>query len=168
MEILTTIKKNKEIPTKTLIKKDIKYPRYTDNNYILDEKEDESDNINDLIRLLVVDDNLEEINLGIKLTSKTQDKEIKFSISQLEHCCGIFELGDLRCDRGIPPTEIKKILDSFIKHNKGRTFIMNTNGAEHSRKFDSGLEISEYWTLVKSFKNRNSSNTIKVWLSNND
>lgn len=99
---------------------------------------------------------------------KNKYTDFKFNISETVYCCGISEIGELSIEGGNPlciPGLIK-ILDAII--TPGHTYILSTNGKNDSLIFEKALEKCKYWTMVKSFVNKNSRNTIKMWISNNE
>ncbi len=98
---------------------------------------------------------------------------ITFQLETLPHCCGIHEIGDLSTDinnnnKSKALKGLVEVLDTTASEYTGNTLILNTNGKANSLIFDEALAKCKYWTLVKTFKNKNSGNTIKMWVTNNN
>jgi hypothetical protein len=100
--------------------------------------------------------------------SDKNDNRFSASIQTVAYCCGIPELGDLRCNTGF--TDLSKVLDRIAssKNIKGKTVMMNLNGVADCKVLSAALNKCVNWTKVKTFKNANSKNTIEIWLSNNE
>lgn len=107
----------------------------------------------------------EEVYLQ-KSNYKRNTVDLCFSPTRLPHCCGIVELGDLTINKRITQSDFNDIMGA-IHAIKGKTFIINTNGISNSVIWESLLVKCPYFTMVKSFVNSNSENTIKMWISNN-
>lgn len=165
---------NKVVTKKTeLVKKEKKYPYYIiDNMGDYDDKLIyKSDDLEDLMKTneSVFDFDEEDTCFEIEVqTSNNNSKNMTFLVTQQKYCCGISEIGDLHVDKLFSINELTKILDAWVKVIKGRTFILHTNNKDDSIIFEKALVNCERWVLVKTFKNKNSSNIIKMWISNND
>ena len=160
---------NKITVKKVIVKQT--YPKYSINNstYNSDlEKEIRINLIEDLFS--EEDDGNLQPRYDIKFINKSgQDpKLLSFTFNRLPHCCGIFEIGDLSIGSLFPTTELTKILDTIVNNITNRTLILSTNGVSTSIWFEKALSECKEWTLVKQFKNSNSGNTVKLWVSNND
>lgn len=155
MATVTSIKINKKI----VLNKEVKIPYYT-NNYT----DNEGTSLIDILDRCNDDDKLE---LTIKDISGIEH-EVYITYNSLPHCCGVYELGELSTSKNIPIIELTKVLDTIVCKNNNFTLIINTNGINDSIIFEKALSKCKYFNLVKSFKNANSKNTIKMWVSNND
>lgn len=103
-----------------------------------------------------------ESELDVYYLDKEEYFGIEFDCSDLDHCCGVIEFGNLFITKGFS----QEVFDSIMKQmTKGTLKIINTNGKDESVKWESLLENCPYFELVRTFKNPNSKNTIKVWLS---
>ena len=98
---------------------------------------------------------------------KIDSKVFNFTVSGIPYCCGISEFGELSASRALNIDKASDVIDCIIERHKGHTFMVNTNGNASSRIWDAILTKSKYFNCVKAFKNANSGNTIKVWISNN-
>lgn len=107
-----------------------------------------------------------EGNWDLDYVTKERSFNSDFSLEPLPMCCGISEVGNLSVSDNHP--KLTEILDVLVASNKGKTLILNTNGDRVSLIYDKALTKCKYWTLVKSFKNSGTGNTIKVWMSNNE
>lgn len=94
-------------------------------------------------------------------------KKFSFRITQLEHCCGISELGGFIVDRTINIEDLTKFFDLLVAGITNHTLIINTNGIDDSKTLETALVKCKNWTAVKKFKNHNSRNMITIWISNN-
>lgn len=155
MSTIKQIKINKKL--KILVTKN-QYPTF-ECNY-----EDETSDINLAINQL---DIYKDVNNDIIVRTSTFAKSISFSVNILPFCCGILEIGEIRCDEGIDSKILISILDGIVTKVKGKTLIINTNGLPDSLEFEKVLPKCKNWVLVKTFKN-DGENTIKMWVSNND
>jgi len=144
---------------KTVQVKEIKVPHYN-NAYNGEEGTSLSD-------VLDICDDGERIQLTIT-DIYNKETNINLFISNLPYCCGVFELGEISVSRDINITDVTKVLDTLVTKNTNFTLMINTNGIEDSIIFEKALAKCKYFTLVKTFKNRNSKNIIKMWVSNND
>lgn len=90
---------------------------------------------------------------------------IEFELLGFSTCCGMTEIGNLNATDS---TGITELLDSIASSNKGHTYMITTNGRNASKYYEAALAKCKYWTKVKSFVNKNSKNTIQVWMSNNE
>jgi hypothetical protein len=98
--------------------------------------------------------------------------DLSFEIQQLPYCCGVFEIGFIRSSFLHKETKndriyLKQFLDAMLNQYSGTTFIINTNGRTDCKLLEEVLPKCDNWALVKSFKNVNSGNTIKMWISKN-
>jgi len=101
-------------------------------------------------------------NVSLYYTEKNEEFYIEFDYSDLEHCCGVTEFGGLYITKGFS----QEVFDSIMKQmTKGSLKIINTNGKYESVEWERLLENCPSFELVRTFKNPNSKNTIKVWLS---
>jgi len=132
----------------------IKYDKYRINS------DDEGD-INDIIEVLrdYIDEGM-DINLELNRRSIFQT-----DIQQLPHCCGIFELGSIGFE---PFKDDIKFFNALAICKKGKTLMINTINTGQSNKLAVILAKCSNWTLVKTFTNSGSGNTIKIWMSNNN
>lgn len=121
-------------------------------------------NYDTLKKLIATIDLINDNYHSYLLENKTQ---INFSISVLPHCCGISEFGDISVNTKSDIQMLTKFLDEIVNSVKGHTFIINTNGIDDSARYEKALANCKNWTLVKTFKNANSGNTIKMWISTN-
>lgn len=115
---------------------------------------------------------------------------INFSSDQLIHCCGIYEFGSIHItyptsspnnkqkslyNKELIPhikTLFKQLFAEEDVQNDNRTtklsFMINTSsGSKDTLVVEEALKDEELFTCVKTFKNYNSGNTIKMWVSNN-
>ena len=91
---------------------------------------------------------------------------IKFNISELPYCCGVFEIGELcPLDRKVTQEAFNELMEAFCE--KRYTFIINTIAAGGAKNWESYLDTCPSFQLVKTFKNENSGRIVKVWLSTN-
>lgn len=133
-----------------------------------------TNSLDDLVKVYLrdtIEDYDDDFNLkiDISINSNTRVKpSVKMNFQKQAFCCGIYELGSLIISPSFPNNELTKILDSISNSIRGRTLLLNTNGREASIAFEKALSNCKEWTLVKAFKNSNSGNTIKMWVSNND
>lgn len=156
---ITQIKTNKKV--EKIVVKEV-YPKYTLN----DVDEDKDTNLDNILELLNLgNDELDSIYIE---TSISTSFTINFTSTELPHCCGIYEIGDLSTNGNIDITELTKILDGLVRTVKKKTLIINTNGKGVSVYFEKALAKCKYFTMVKSFKNGGTSSTIKMWISNNE
>jgi len=121
----------------------------------------EDGNIDDMIELLndYVDSD-EMLNLDLN-RSTVFDCEI----NKLPNCCGIFELGSISFNTF--KDEIK-FFNALAICKTGKTLMINTINTGPSARLAEVLAKCVNWTLVKTFKNSGSGNTIKIWMSNNN
>lgn len=156
-ELKQTVTKVTKVRNKVVKPAVIKSPKYFDR-----EMQESYSSIKEL--------KLEIVDCGVvDLMIDTID-DVYFRIEDTEFCCGLLELGEIHCSKGIPIKELASVLDRAVEcvsENKN-TLIINTNGKDASIIFEKALAKCKYWTLVKTFKNGNSGNTIKMWISNND
>jgi hypothetical protein len=129
--------------------------KYIDNN--------DTDNCGNKIESLNLVINDEEV-VNVSLSGANVD----FEIRSTTFCCGLLELGELNCNSSVSPLELSKLLDYCVGRANGKTLMINTNGVSYSVIFEKALVKSKYFKLVKTFKNGNSGNTVKIWISNND
>ncbi len=134
------------------------YPKFECNS------EDQTSDINLAISQLYIS---EDEGNNITINYSNSRKTINFHTSQLPHCCGIIELGDIQCSKDIDSKTLITILNGIVNIVKGKTLIINTNGQESSINFETVLPKCKNWVLVKTFKN-SGRNTIKMWVSNNE
>lgn len=142
-------------PVKTTTKKVeiVKSDRYDLN--------DEQGNIDDMIELL--DDYMDD---GETLDLELNRKDAFYAcINQLPNCCGIFELGSI-CFTTFKD-EIK-FFNALAICKTGKTLMINTINTGESARLAEVLAKCSNWTLVKTFRNSGSGNTIKIWMSNNN
>ena len=93
-------------------------------------------------------------------------KHIVGEISELPHCCGVYEIGDLGINPTFPQEAFNELMNGFL--TKGYTLCVNTVSVSASNKTWASLLAScPLFTEVKSFVNPNSKNTIRMWISNN-
>ena len=121
----------------------------------------EQGNIDDMIGLLndYIDD-------GESLDLDSNRKPAFYAdIAQLPNCCGIFELGSI-CFTTFKD-EIK-FFNALAVCKTGKTLMINTINTGESARLAEVLAKCSNWTLVKTFKNSGSGNTIKIWMSNNN
>ncbi len=109
----------------------------------------------------------EQFIIKIK-NSKILESRLSFDVNDLPNCCGVRECGNLSMSTNLPLTTATEILDGFVSKFKGITFIATTNGSGNNLLYEKAFIKCKYWTLVKSFKNKNTGRIIKVWVSNND
>ena len=95
------------------------------------------------------------------------NSNIKFNVSQLPYCCGVFEIGELGALDGkkIPQEAFNELMEAFGE--KGYTFIVNTITTGGAKSWEPFLDACPSFQLVKSFKNENSGSIVKIWLSTN-
>ena len=121
----------------------------------------EDGTINDIIGLL--DDYIDD---GETLDLELNRKNAFYAcINQLPHCCGIYELGEI--DFSTFKDEIK-FFNALAVCKTGKTLMINTINTGESARLAEVLAKCSNWTLVKTFKNSGSGNTIKIWMSNNN
>lgn len=91
---------------------------------------------------------------------------IDFSTDAVQHCCGVLEFGNLDISNDFPLKPFEELFSNLINKNKGQTFIINTNGRDDSKTFETLLSKTNLFTPVKKFKNGGSGNIITIWISN--
>jgi hypothetical protein len=103
-------------------------------------------------------------------TIKNQKSQViaSFESEELTDCCGVLVLSSLFAvnSKKYNYKDLIEALDLLVKHNT-LTLQITTNGKNGNATWEKALEQSEYWTMVKEFKNPNTGNTIKMWVSNN-
>jgi len=105
-------------------------------------------------------------SFGSDFTLEFDDRKISGQMSELPHCCGIYEIGNLSIDRVFPQKAFNELMNGFCA--EGFTLCVNTVTTSISdRTWASLLEKCPSFTEVKSFVNPNSKNTIRMWISNN-
>ncbi len=109
------------------------------------------------------DENKEEI----EIIYKNKSSRIGFMSMNLPFCCGVIEIGDLKCSSNIELKDLQDFVEGLPTLCKGCTLIINTNGQQPSIMFEKVLPKCKNWVLIKTFKNQGR-NTIKMWVSNND
>lgn len=121
----------------------------------------EQGNIDDMIGLLN-----DYINDGESLDLDCNRKPAFYAdVAQLPNCCGIYELGSI--DFNGFKDEIK-FFNTLAICKTGKTLMINTINVGQSAILAKVLAKCSNWTLVKTFKNSGSGNTIKIWMSNNN
>lgn len=163
MKTLTPIKKNKQVKSKV-----IQYPIYEgkDGNYDTISTTD----LNSIIQTSkdIIEDNGDtRFDIKIKL-SENKIANINFNLVEHEFCCGVIDIGNLNSTGNTPIKELTKILDNFASNNKGKTYTAYTSTSESNKRYALAFAGCAYWTLVKTWKNSNTGNEIKMWVSNND
>lgn len=155
----------KKILKNKKIKEPITYPEpYKDN--------DTNENYKTLKDLLEVydfdciDNNLINITKYGSLVG-SKNGILRFNIEDIPGCCAIQEIKDIKCDN-FDIKDTTAILDYIGSIKKGITFMINTNGIRDCVPFEQALSKCKYFTLVKTFKNANTGNIIKIWLSNQE
>lgn len=91
---------------------------------------------------------------------------IGFETTVLPHCCGIFEVGNLEISSKFPLKQFEELFSNLLNNHKGYTYMINTNGKDASKTFETLLSKTNLFTPVKRFKNANSGNIITIWISN--
>jgi hypothetical protein len=109
------------------------------------------------------DDN---IDADVIKSSTGKNGFIKLEGNTLLNCCGVIELGNLKATN-VDNVHINHILNNILSVSGGRTVIINTNGKQDNVLYEKALAVNKNFTLVKTFVNPSSKNTIKMWVSNN-
>ncbi len=91
---------------------------------------------------------------------------IEFEISQIPHCCSIYELGKLIVNDKFPQKGFNKLINILL--TPGTTYIVNTNGKNSSVRWEQLLAKNKYFTCVKQYISQETKNTISMWVSNNE
>lgn len=115
-----------------------------------------------------ISDPYEGLAIIYNTSRNSKSEKLEWEVQNFLYCCGCSELGELKVSSGFPVPAITTLLDKLVAQTKGHTFIMTTNGVGTNIPFEKALMKCENWTLVKVFKNKNSKNTIKMWISNNE
>lgn len=111
-------------------------------------------------------DIIEEIEANFGAVSITYDgKRIEFACGELPMCCGIREIGNLDIEKEFPQKAFNELMTGILTTQL--TFVINTNGRGPSLIYEVLLAKCPSFQLVKTFKNPNSKNTIKMWVSTN-
>jgi len=149
---VTPIKKNKAV--KAVTKKEESFT-------LNDEESGTMQAICDVLRASDVTDLDNELGLSTNGGSSIFDA----TVTVLEYCCAIRELGDISCKNH---PALATFINAFGNSKKGITFMMNLNNNASCTIMKKVLRTCDNWTLVKSFKNSNSGNPIEIWMSNNE
>ena len=104
--------------------------------------------------------------VDLQYHEKCETFEISFECNDLPHCCGIFEFGELNISGNFPLKQFKELFSNIIENDPGKTFMINTNGRDDSKIFETLLSKTNLFTPVKKFKSGNSGNIITIWISN--
>lgn len=90
---------------------------------------------------------------------------IDFSTEDTPFCCAVLEIGQIDFSKTTSTEVLDQLFNSILTSQNGRTMLINTiKDLKHLEEY---LSKSELFTLVKTFKNPNTGNTIKMWVSNN-
>lgn len=91
------------------------------------------------------------------------------NIEDFPFCCGVTVIGEFFAAKEGTEKEITHFLDVLTSHPKlkGKTLMATTASSAHCLRMAKAFAASKYWVEVKDFKNANSGNTVRVWISNN-
>ncbi len=150
-----------KINTKIDLDKTNKYPYYYNDN--TDEKS------NTAIGVIDADEMLDNNSVDIRVyINSNKSYNISFNLEDLPNCCGVKEIGAFNQISGCPTKNVTEVLDACVSVCKGTTFIATTNNSGNNILYANAFAKCKYWTLVKEFKNSNTGNPVKIWMSNNE
>lgn len=144
-----------------------KIETFKSDNYDLNGEEGSINNIIELLNDYVDGDETLDLELNGSTVFSTEINQLPHccGIYELPNCCGIYELG------GISFNTFKdeiKFFNALAICRTGKTLMINTINTGQTATLAAVLAKCSNWTLVKTFVNIGSRNTIKIWMSNNN